>query len=96
MRPLPFICTLVAWLGVVRADAGFWASPLCFVVPGIDNEHCDAFLGMGFGTCASGYEATWFGTCEREHDDSHDHFDLTDTDATDHTHFTDFEHGSDD
>ena len=72
-----------------RAQAGPWALPLCFVWPGVDNERCEAFLGVGFGTCESGYEATWMGVCEEEHeDDDHDHL----FDFEDHMHFFDFGH----
>ena len=72
----------------VHAQSGPFAAPFCFVWPGADNERCDAFFGFGFGMCEEGYDATWMGTCEDEHDDDHDHM----TEFEDHVHINNFEH----
>ena len=78
-------------LASVSAQAGPWAAPFCVVWPLMDDEdsHCEAALGVGLGTCDAGYEATWMGTCEVEHDDSHDHWSW---DLWDQWHWTDFGH----
>ena len=88
------ISTLLLFLASTSAQADPWAAPFCVVWPLIDNDHCDAAFGFGVGTCDSGYEATWMGTCEVEHDDSHDHWDW-DADAFDHWHWFDFDHDDD-
>ena len=85
------ISSLVLLLASAAAQAGPWAAPFCVVWPLMDNEHCDAPLGFGVGTCDTGYEATWMGTCEAEHDDSHDHWSF-DTDLWDQWHLFDFTH----
>lgn len=82
-------CVLLASVASTRADGGVWEAPLCFHAPVVyESDHCDPFvLSVGFGTCESGYAATWLGRCEREHPDDHDHWE-----PQSHLHIADFEH----
>jgi hypothetical protein len=74
------------------AGGGPFVSPFCFHLPLVyDNADCEAFLfGVGWGVCADGHDANWFGWCHEEHPDDHDHWD---GDAS-HAHLLDFAHDS--
>ena len=93
MQTLGLVPILLLQPLLVAAQAGAWAIPfgVCFHWGVLENDHCDAPLGFGWGTCESGYQATWLGVCEKEHDDEHDHLSI-DADSLDHTHFSDFSH----